>query len=278
MARLATRNKNALQLRSIKVDNPFPADWLAPSVTAAQVDLWQIDLIEMLNDYDAFLSMLSSDETTRANRFRRTSDRERFICTRGVLRMLLGRYLAIPPTEIRFDYGNFGKPRLATDAQPLFFSVTHSMHSAGIGISRSSKLGIDWEFAERIKDADNLSKFALSARELLLYQQLNISIPSQKVLFLLERWTLKEAYLKALGKGLSVPLNDIDLQQNNEFSNREFELRHRGVFRQQWKLRSIFADDESQLALAVKVKRTANFPAVKLYQLPYRADQSPAVV
>ena len=153
---------------------------------------------------------LTPDERSRSGRFQFERDRQRFIVARGVLRDLLGRYLQTEPSQIRFVYNAFGKPDLGPDfANRLTFNVYHSAGLALIAIATASNVGVDLEYIRAQSDyyAD-IARHFFSAAEV----DYLIALPSHlyaETFF--SCWTKKEAYLKACGEGLAMPLNSFSV-------------------------------------------------------------------
>ncbi|MCB1055772.1 MAG: 4'-phosphopantetheinyl transferase superfamily protein [Acidobacteria bacterium] len=155
-------------------------------------------------------TLLTPDEVERAYRFRFERHRRRFIVGRGVLRRLLGAYLDVPPGELRFHYGDKGKPSLDPrwDAAGLSFNLSHSQELALYGLVQGRELGIDVEQLRPMPDAEQIAErfFSRSERETLR------RIPAErKADAFFNCWTRKEAYIKATGDGLSMPLDRFDV-------------------------------------------------------------------
>ncbi|RYG39425.1 MAG: hypothetical protein EOO01_29250, partial [Chitinophagaceae bacterium] len=110
-----------------------------------QAHVWRANLDVDEKSESAFLSVLAADEKIRAGKFRFARDRRNFIAARGVLRILLGKYLATPPSEIYFEYSKFGKPSLPA-GNSLQFNITHSQNLALFAFSKHLTMGIDVEF------------------------------------------------------------------------------------------------------------------------------------
>ena len=152
---------------------------------------------------------LTPDERTRSARFRFERDQQRFIVARGVLRDLLGRYLQIQPGKISFVYNAFGKPDLGPEfANRLKFNLSHSAGLALIAIATASNVGIDLEYIRRQSDYADIARRFFSAPEV----DYLIALPSHlyaEAFF--SCWTKKEAYLKACGGSLAIPLNSVSV-------------------------------------------------------------------
>src|SRR3954471_1862464 len=91
--------------------------------------------------------LLAADEQERADRFHFEQDRRHFIAARGMLRLLLGRYLRTAPEQLQFTYNPYGKPDLAAgpDAHPLRFNVSHSHGLALYAVTQGRRIGVDVE-------------------------------------------------------------------------------------------------------------------------------------
>lgn len=126
------------------------------------------------------------------------------------MRQLLGNYLQINPNRIEFEYSDRGKPRLAASIGNSYiqFNVSHSLEYALYGFTNSYLVGVDLEFLRETQDAAELAKRFFTNQEFQLIANLTYE-EQQKAFFQL--WTAKEAYLKAIGTGLSDSLSDIEI-------------------------------------------------------------------
>ncbi|MFO1041461.1 MAG: 4'-phosphopantetheinyl transferase superfamily protein [Planctomycetaceae bacterium] len=156
---------------------------------------------------DRLKSILSPDESTRADRYKVPQPRRHFIACRAVLRLLLGECLNCSPAEVRFDYGSHGKPALRQPdgASPrIEFSVSHSSDQALIALTADRLIGVDIEQQDRAVRIHKLAQRFFSPRE--ATELMRLPEADQQAGFF-RGWTSKEAYLKATGFGLSFPLN-----------------------------------------------------------------------
>lgn len=186
--------------------------WLAPPPTLprpeATAHLWRIDLAQPAGVLTQLRQHLSGDEMARAKRFHFDRDRRKFIAARGALRAILSRYLAQPPTALRFSYSAHGKPALADQPAPLAFNLSHSGELALLAVSLGPTIGVDVEQVRSMPDAEQIAERFFSARENAVFQ----TIPAaQRDDAFFNCWTRKEAYIKALGEGLSHPLDSFDV-------------------------------------------------------------------
>ena len=166
-----------------------------------EVHVWRANLDCEAIHLRRFERTLSTDEKERANRFFFSGDRDGFIVARGILREMLGKYVNRAPGQLEFDYGPNGKPSLRTDVR-LQFNVSHSHGIALLAFSLGRRLGVDVEFIRKIAGQE-ISEHYFSPQE--IAELRSLPPPVQDEGFFL-CWTRKEAYIKARGEGLHVPL------------------------------------------------------------------------
>jgi 4'-phosphopantetheinyl transferase len=157
-----------------------------------------------------FESILANDEIDRANRFHFQKHRERFIAGRGLLRVILSLYIGVPPGEIVFAYGSYGKPALRrrNDQPAIEFNLAHSDATAIYAITSGRPVGVDLELITNKFSPETVAEHFFSTTELVTLRGLPEDM--QRVAFF-QCWTRKEAFIKALGDGLSCPLRDFDV-------------------------------------------------------------------
>jgi 4'-phosphopantetheinyl transferase len=178
--------------------------------SARKIDCVAIRLDRDPDHVDAAMEVLSDDERERAYRFVFKLDRERFVIARGALRRLLGTRLEIPPGEIEFRYSPYGKPELPDgfSEDELQFNASHSEGVAVFAFARGRRIGVDIEAVRPLPDADEVAASCFSQDELAAYRRLEAD-GRQAGFF--NCWTRKEAFVKAVGDGLSYPLGDFDV-------------------------------------------------------------------
>ncbi|HEY1388134.1 MAG TPA: 4'-phosphopantetheinyl transferase superfamily protein [Ktedonobacterales bacterium] len=155
---------------------------------------------------------LSVDERTTASRFHFAADRERYILTRGLLRAILQRYTGSAPELLTFTYSAHGKPALAapaklTDGCPIYFNLSHAHEVAIYAISRDHELGIDIERIRTDIEYEQIARRVFSPFERATLFALP---PHERAKAFFRCWTMKEAYIKGHGDGLSMPLDNFD--------------------------------------------------------------------
>jgi 4'-phosphopantetheinyl transferase len=151
-------------------------------------------------------ALLCAAEIERAARFRFERDRRRFIVARARLRQRLAARLGVPPAEVELAYGKNGKPCLKHNG--WHFSVSHCEDVALFAFSKASAVGVDVEAIRPIREADTIAVQFFSPRENEAYAAL---ATHHKPLGFLQCWTRKEALVKAIGEGLSMPLHQFDV-------------------------------------------------------------------
>jgi len=149
---------------------------------------------------------LSPDEDLRKKRFRFPKDQQHFAAGRGILRETLARYLGADPSEIEFTYNRFGKPALRDS--DLHFNVSHSAGLAVYAISRSREVGVDIERIDPKFAEDQIAERFFSPSEVAALRSLRADLQTEAFF---RCWTRKEAYVKARGSGLSLPLDTFDV-------------------------------------------------------------------
>jgi len=176
----------------------------------SDLHVWCASLNVSLEEQSYYLSLLSKDEISRAGRFYFERDRNHFIAGRGLLRSFLGSYLNLEPDRIEFVYGRHGKPALKSVGQnkTLEFNLSHSKDLALYAFSWNRKVGIDIEYMIPMADMDDFAEKYFASSE---SEYINSLSGKQKNEAFFKTWTCKEAFLKANGSGLTVPINQVEI-------------------------------------------------------------------
>jgi 4'-phosphopantetheinyl transferase len=166
-----------------------------------EVHVWNAHFDPSKTSANQKTQLLSQDERDRAARFHFAKDREHFVYARGVLRILLGRYLDVPPQSVTFRYGRTGKPELSPTSHDtnLHFNVSHSHGYLLVAIARNCAVGIDIETIRSEMDIEAIAERFFSSAET---EQLRFLTGPEKREGFFNGWTRKEAYLKARGEGI----------------------------------------------------------------------------
>jgi 4'-phosphopantetheinyl transferase len=179
------------------------------ALNPGQVHLWWRSLNVSDPVSDALVGeTLSPDEHERAARFYFARDRRQFVLARGMLRVILALYVGRRPQDLRFQYLAHGKPRLADPVVDVEFNLTHSHGMVLCAVARGQQVGVDVERLQPVADIEHLAATAFSRIEQKALFELE---PAQRLLGFLNCWTRKEAYVKARGDGLAMPLDAFDV-------------------------------------------------------------------
>ncbi|MBU0946671.1 MAG: 4'-phosphopantetheinyl transferase superfamily protein [Proteobacteria bacterium] len=188
----------------MRQDDQWKSASTAGDCTGRDVHVWKMSLLK--TDAGFSCDSLSADEMKRAERFRFDSDRNKFVRTRTTLRGLLSRYTGVAAKELTFSYNEYGKPYLRTPGKnkALFFNVSHSRDIALFAFSRNCELGIDIEYMRDDVQCLKLGQRFFAEQE---YQALAKLSGNALIRGFYRCWTRKEAFVKAVGAGLSFPLD-----------------------------------------------------------------------
>lgn len=189
---------------------PWPLPPAQPQLSPGVVHVWCLALDLPAPTIDFLRTSLSPEEEARAARYRFDKHRRRFIACRGQVRQILAGYLRTNASEIRFCYGTKGKPALKppwSDSE-IQFNISDSHELALCALCLNRDLGVDLEYLCRPTDFDGLAERFFAAREVEVLR----SLPDgqQREAFF-NCWTRKEAVLKAVGIGLGMPLNRVEV-------------------------------------------------------------------
>ena len=191
---------------------------------------------------------LSTDEHERAARFYFERDRRRYLVGRGFLRSVLGSVLSVEPSRIGFRYGDRGKPFLAPEFdRHLFFNLAHSNEHVMVAVAEGGEVGIDIEAIRPLADPLAIASRYFSATERAALQGLT---PAECLTAFFQCWTRKEAYIKALGEGLSHPLDGFDVPVGGTTPER-LEICAGGAVLAQWSLHDLSALPQYAAAVVV---------------------------
>ena len=176
------------------------------------VHLWLTDLktVDRIRA-DDYLALMSDDERERNSRYRFADSRFTDAVTRALARTVLSRYVDLPPTAWRFSRGEHGKPEIDVPglARPLRFNLSHSKGFVVCAVTPGRDVGVDVEWTERANALEEIAGRFFSAAEVTAFSAL---AEGQKKRRFFDYWTLKEAYMKASGEGISLGLGNFSFQ------------------------------------------------------------------
>ena len=183
---------------AMKMNDPFtqlnPSDF---TLEDACIDIWCFPLSTAFAGAHA---LLNEEESIRAKRYHFPRHQRRFTLARAILRIILARYLKVPPSSLIFTTNKYGKPLLVNHPS-LHFNISHSGELALLAVSNNHPMGIDLEFFSE-RPYEGIAKSLFSPKEIQAVEQ----APSHvKPMIFFQIWSQKEAFIKACGLGLHYP-------------------------------------------------------------------------
>lgn len=222
------------------------------------IDIYYASSVSSLSAHLAdYLATLDNKELTIANRFKFTEVRERYIISHGILRQLLAERVNEPAANLRIDTAKFGKPFLP-DHPEVSFNMSHSGNILAITISPQCQLGIDVECYKARSTWEGLVKKCFAPEEAEYWRSLDSTERSHAFY---QFWVKKEAFVKAVGKGITLGLNQCVVNPGN--SSAFLRVPELGGLAEQWQIYALdLAEDE--FAAVVCDRRNATLRLLEL--------------
>ncbi|MBV9762368.1 MAG: 4'-phosphopantetheinyl transferase superfamily protein [Acidobacteriaceae bacterium] len=170
--------------------------------------VWLFDLAADALSLDRLRGVLSADERARAERFVFPHLRVSFAIAHGVLRILLSKYLEVAPERIGFSFNAQGKPSISNEDCRLRFNLSHSGSLGACAMALDCDLGVDVEQIRPMTDMFDIARRFFSPAEGADLEAVRLD---QREIAFFNCWTRKEAYIKAIGGGLSIPLDSFQV-------------------------------------------------------------------
>lgn len=191
------------------------------------IDVWHGDILLATAQQRHYWSLLSASEKTKAVRFKHTYLQKKYIASRAILRRVLSDYLAIPPQQLLIKVATFGKPFIANTINAgindetnseghLYFNLSHQGNKLVIAVSNINEVGVDIEQCKPRKNMPTLVARCFASQE----AQFWFATPkTQQTNMLYRFWVRKEAFVKAVGRGIALGLKQciINPQQQSCF-------------------------------------------------------------
>jgi 4'-phosphopantetheinyl transferase len=231
-----------------KAVNPEPLRHLDGVLPDDEVHVWQVDLTAWEKQADSLLALLDPGEQERAARFKFPPPRNQYVISRALLRQALGRYLGIEAREIRFRTTANGKPELAEESN-LRFNLSHSEGVTVFALVRYRQVGVDVERIRPDTNALELAERFFSPQEV---EWLRSQPPSEHVPSFYSCWTAKEAYIKAHGEGLSMPLSSFGVLPSPSGSELQLKVYDDPAESQRWSMWRLELEPGLRAALAIE--------------------------
>lgn len=209
-----------------------------PALDCGRVNVWLAQLDHPREHAGRLARLLDSRERDKAARFRFDEDRDRFVAATGVLRTVLGSCLAEDPRRIAFRRGRFGKPALREEfgGGRVRFNLSHSGGAALVAVALDREVGVDVEFVRPLESLEELAATAFSPAERDALRRLP---DEERRRAFFDCWTRKEAFVKAVGEGMSCPPDAFDVSVAPGAGPRAIAVRRELPDSRGWSLRSM---------------------------------------
>ena len=232
------------------------ASGLEIAIQPEEVHLWLVDLALSAEYVRRLAGYLSVDEQTRAARFHFSRDRDQFIIAHAVLRLLLARYCQLEAAQVRFVVNAYGKPALAQSGELpiLHFNLSHSHGYALIALTWLCEHGVDIEYMRSNVEHTELATHFFSPRENAVLRALPEELQADGFF---HAWTRKEAYIKARGKGLSLPLDQFDVSLHPDEAAALLEVRDAELDVTTWSMYALSMPAGYKAALALPARNVS---------------------
>lgn len=176
-----------------------------------QVDLWLVfpDEICAPDLLATYRRLCTDDERRREQRFHFAKDRHQHLLTRALVRTVLSRYVAVPPEDWRFTNGSHGRPEITNEDCNIRFNVSHTDGLIVCGVTRALELGVDTENIRTRRSTVEIAERYFAPDECAALRRLPAAEQPHRFF---DYWVLKESYIKARSKGLSLPLDQFGFE------------------------------------------------------------------
>ena len=175
------------------------------------VDVWHGDMLLKQSEEDYYWALLNDDEKQKADTFSRSELQKKYVKTLGILRKILASYLDIEPKFIDIKKGDYGKPYLAEDC--VNFNLSHTGNKFVLAVGNVGDMGIDLEQHRDRKNLSGLVAKCFSEEESIYWNSLS---DMQKTQMFFRFWVRKEAFVKAVGRGIALGLEQCVVDPNNQ--------------------------------------------------------------
>jgi 4'-phosphopantetheinyl transferase len=238
---------------------------LAPTflLKPGEVHAWLFDLDDLGNDFSGYGLILSEEETLRSERYHFEKDRQRFIARRSLLRQLLGRYCGIAPREIVYETNQFGK--LSLSSKPICFNLSARQNKIAFAFNLQNEIGVDIEKATPLPGLLRIAETRFSSVE---KGRLAMLAAEKQLDSFYHIWTQKEAFVKAHGEGLSLPLNDFSVEVDPDVLGEILMIQGGTERSNTWKMYTLITEPGWSLAVCVQAQSEQD---IHLY-MPTKAD------
>lgn len=221
----------------------------ALSIKPGDVHVWVINLTDPGKDRATWDQLLSAEETDHSKHYKFDKDRLHFIARRGILRLLLGHYTGMDLAEINFRTNPYGK--LSLPSHPLSFNLSFSLDRVAYVFTFEKDVGVDIEQVRPLPDLLHLVKSWFSLEEQVGLFALD---PAIQVEAFFHIWTQKEAFTKAHGEGMSLPLKDFSVSIDPNKPGRLLAIKGGSEETSHWKMATNHLEAGCRVAMCVRAE------------------------
>ena len=207
--------------------------------------VYEFDLTVNSKDRHHYLKVLSTDEKERLSRFKFLKDADAYLIGKFTTRSLIGKYLSISPADIEFSYSEHLKPHIKYPTTSMHFNLSHSYKKGMLIFSQKIEAGVDIEYIKATNDLDQIAERFFSHKEVSKYLSLS---KADRVIGFFNCWTRKEAFIKAIGDGLSFPLDKFEVTLKPNEKARLVSTSFDPAEKDYWSLKSVQVSDSNYKA------------------------------
>lgn len=242
------------------------------------IDLWYVDAADF-NFRDLLLQIetwLSETEKQRLTRYQFEKHKLEFLLGRYLLRSVLSLYGELSPEDWLFDYNDYGKPFVASAIQnrldmPLYFNLSHSRGKLVLAVANVESLGVDIEYGLKPRRIEKIAGRYFSSAEV---RGLELLPAGERQRRFYDLWSLKEAYIKACGLGLAIPLADFSYSFSESGAISIAFAKSREDTPRHWQFWQLGSVPDFHIGLAVKTVDAQNLELSNLFQLQQMGEPS----
>lgn len=216
------------------------------ALMSGEIHFYVMPIAELAQDEALLISYVNEEEKTKANRYLKHEHGQQYLWVRGMLRKQLSHYLDIKPQAVEFNYAEHGKPSLRNKS-PIYFNLSHSRDMVVYAFSFDHELGVDIEYMREQKNLEGMIRHVGSLQEQEELKSLN-ETEAYDAFYRL--WTRKEAFIKAVGQGLSMGLRSIHI--GTRASSSPISVEYKNEYLSEWFLQDINPPRGYKLALCSK--------------------------
>lgn len=223
-------------------------------ISSNEVHLWLIDeqAVEEAKVLTDYYAIISADENKRLSEIKSSKRKQQFLITRVALRYILSFYINhLLPTDIQFTVNRFGKPALEDKFNNLQFNLSHTDGKILIGVTKERALGVDIEYMNKSRDTLKIAEHYFHSKEWNVnLMQDNLYPDYEQVKHFYKLWTLKEAFIKAEGRGLFLPM-DLFYFEDCHLHRPKLVIASPDAYStKKWKFEHVFLDKNYSLSIA----------------------------